>query len=95
MTLKYRVIAIFLILIGLGLGYFNYASETEQEGVWSNFPFRLGLDLAGGSHLVYSADVSQIPEGEVNQAMRALRDVIERRVNVFGVSDPVVEVERG
>ncbi|MBY0309655.1 protein translocase subunit SecD [Patescibacteria group bacterium] len=56
-------------------------------------PFKLGLDLAGGSHLVYVADVSQIRPEEVKPLMDTLREVIERRVNVFGVSEPVVYVE--
>lgn len=68
--------------------------------VWWNaygagpFPFRLGLDLAGGVELTYAADVSEVPPGEVRDAMRTLRDVLERRVNLFGVAEPVVRVER-
>jgi len=59
-----------------------------------NKPFRLGLDLQGGTHLVYSADVSQVSGGQVNEAMQGVRDVIERRVNAFGVSEPVVQVDQ-
>ena len=54
--------------------------------------FKLGLDLAGGTRLVYVADVSGIKE-DTASAMSGLRDVIERRVNLFGVSEPVIEVE--
>ena len=56
-------------------------------------PFKLGLDLAGGTRLIYNADVSNTIEQDVNSAMNGVRDVIERRVNLFGVSEPVVEVE--
>lgn len=80
-----------VLLVALALGYFVYAT-TVSEG--SHFPFKLGLDLAGGSHLVYEADVSALAEEEVEDAMGVLRDVIERRVNVFGVSEPIVQVER-
>ena len=55
--------------------------------------FKLGLDLQGGSHLVYQADLINIPETERAEAMAGLRDVIERRVNVFGVSEPQVAVQ--
>ena len=55
--------------------------------------FRLGLDLQGGIHLLYSADLSQVDASEYDSAMKGLRDVIERRVNLFGVSEPVVQVE--
>lgn len=57
-------------------------------------PFRLGLDLAGGAHLVYDADLSQIESGERDDAMEGVRDVIERRVNAFGVAEPLVQTAR-
>jgi len=55
--------------------------------------FKLGLDLVGGSHLVYEADLSKIQEAEKKEAMAGLRDVIERRVNIFGVAEPQVQVQ--
>lgn len=57
-------------------------------------PFRLGLDLIGGTHLVYEADLSNVSTVEKGNSMSALRDVIERRVNLFGVNEPIVQVER-
>jgi len=84
--LKHRMIAFFIILIAAAIGYFVYATQSSS-------PFKLGLDLAGGTELVYTADVSKIPVGSVADSMSALRDTIERRVNIFGVSEPVVETE--
>lgn len=55
-------------------------------------PFKLGLDLQGGVHLIYEADLSQIENKDWPEAMAGLRDVIERRVNLFGVKEPVVQV---
>lgn len=55
-------------------------------------PFILGLDLLGGAHLLYEADLSQIPSEDRKNAMEGIRDVIERRVNFFGVSEPVIQV---
>ncbi|MDD5750796.1 MAG: protein translocase subunit SecD [Candidatus Pacebacteria bacterium] len=56
-------------------------------------PFKLGLDLQGGSQLLYEADASNIgPEGK-KEAMQGLRDVIERRVNMFGVTEAVVSTQ--
>ncbi|MFA5126484.1 MAG: protein translocase subunit SecD [Patescibacteria group bacterium] len=55
------------------------------------FKIHLGLDLQGGTHLVYQADVSQVPDNERRDRVEALRDVIERRVNAYGVSEPVVQ----
>lgn len=84
-----RIFGVVILVIGLALGWFVYASQAEG----SRFPFRLGLDLAGGSHLVYQADVSGVAQGEVQDAMAALREVVERRVNLFGVSEPIVQTE--
>lgn len=89
-----RIINIFYALVVLAAGaliaYFVYASAFDEE---TRFPFQFGLDLAGGSQLVYEADVSAIDPGEVPALMDTLREVIERRINVFGVSEPNVQVE--
>ncbi len=58
-----------------------------------NLPFRLGLDLQGGTHLVYEADLNNIEKGQYTDAMQGVRDVIERRVNLFGVAEPLVQVD--
>ena len=81
-----RIIAVILILFGLGLAYFDLSSLR---------PFKLGLDLRGGSHLVYQADTSALPAGaDIGEAMSSLREVIERRVNTFGVGEPLIQVEQ-
>jgi preprotein translocase subunit SecD len=56
-------------------------------------PFRLGLDLQGGTHLVYEADMSQIGEEDYDSSLQGLRDVIERRVNLFGIAEPIVQIQ--
>ena len=60
-----------------------------------DLPFKLGLDLQGGVHLVYEADLANIEEKEKAVVMEGLRDVIERRVDLFGVREPVVQVQGG
>jgi preprotein translocase subunit SecD len=57
-----------------------------------SFKVHLGLDLQGGSHLVYQADFSGIAPADQADALNAIRDTIERRVNSFGVSEPLVQV---
>lgn len=58
-----------------------------------NLPFRLGLDLQGGTHLVYEADLAGIEKSKYTEAMQGVRDVIERRVNLFGVAEPLIQVD--
>lgn len=83
--------ALIVVAIISGVGSFVYQNAIAEN---AKHPFKLGLDLAGGSHLVYEADVSELAPQEVPQLMNVLRDVIERRINAFGVSEPVVQVER-
>ena len=56
-------------------------------------PFKLGLDLQGGAHLLYQADLSNISPEDRENSMQGLRDVIERRVNLFGVQEPTVQIQ--
>ncbi|MEK7067955.1 MAG: protein translocase subunit SecD, partial [Patescibacteria group bacterium] len=58
-----------------------------------NVPFRLGLDLQGGTHLVYEADLTGIEASKYTEAMQGVRDVIERRVNLFGVAEPLIQAD--
>ena len=99
---KKRILALIILILGVAVGFFVFKSEpklnknfTNEKSFFKSHPFRLGLDLSGGSHLTYKADVSGVPAGQVSDSMNALRDVIERRVNLFGVSEPVVQVQEG
>jgi protein-export membrane protein SecD len=94
--LKHRVLSLFLIIVFVAVGFFVYKSEKvtmDQSPKLAKYAFKLGLDLNGGTQLTYRADVSKVKSGDINGAMSSLRDVIERRVNLFGVSEPVVQVE--
>ncbi|PIP58466.1 MAG: protein translocase subunit SecD [Candidatus Vogelbacteria bacterium CG22_combo_CG10-13_8_21_14_all_37_9] len=52
------------------------------------------MDLSGGSQLIYQADVSKLSPSDIPDAMDALKGVIERRVNVFGVGEPIIQSEQ-
>jgi preprotein translocase subunit SecD len=86
----FRSWAVILLLCAAGIGWSLYSSQSDPAGRH----FKYGLDLVGGSHLVYQADTSALNPSDVPEAMNALRDVIERRTNLFGVSEPLVQVER-
>lgn len=88
--LKVRFTALLILFLGIAVGFFVYSSEKNQ----TVFSFNYGLDLIGGTHLVYKADTSNVAFEDINTSMEALRDVIERRVNLFGVSEPIVQVEK-
>jgi protein-export membrane protein SecD len=90
---KYRFFAVIILVAGVTIGYFDVVHLYRPTSVFSK-PFKLGLDLKGGAHLVYKADVSTIKPEEIPDAMAGLRDVIERRINLFGVSEPLVQAEQ-
>ena len=88
---KYRFWAIIMIALAAAAGFYVWNSEKTD----SNRKFKLGLDLSGGTHLVYKAYTAQVQSADISSAMQSLRDVIEKRVNLFGVSEPIVQVEQG
>lgn len=98
-------IIIFSLVVGLAAGgqYYNAGARLVAERTNNivilpavpELPFTLGLDLRGGAHLVYRAEVGSIPEEDRDQALESVRDVIERRVNAFGLSEPIVQVNKG
>ncbi len=90
---KARIFAVILLIIGFACGWFVYNSEVNPKS--DRFVFKLGLDLDGGTHLTYRADVSELDSADIDDAMDTLRSTIERRVNIFGVSEPIVQVETG
>ncbi len=83
--------AALLVLVVGYVAWVVYGNATNPE---SDRSFKLGLDLAGGAHLVYEADTSGVDPLDVPELMNVLRDVIERRINIFGVSEPSVYLER-
>ncbi len=87
--LKTRLTALTFFILASLVGYF--ALQTEN----TNFPYKFGLDIAGGTHLVYRADTTKLDSAEIADSMSALRDVIEKRTNLFGVAEPLVQTEEG
>ncbi len=88
--LKVRIIALAIFVVGATLGWFVYSSQINTTK-----PFKLGLDLSGGTQLVYRAKTDAIESSQIRDSMDSLRDTIERRVNLFGVGEPIVQTERG
>jgi protein-export membrane protein SecD len=95
---------ILIIILAVIAGIFCYpepynkmidsVNSKYNAKIW-HFPvtnFKLGLDLQGGVHLEYKADLSQVVEKDKADVMEGLRDIIERRVNIFGVTEPIVQI---
>ncbi len=85
-----RYTAVLVLVVAALVGVFVWKTNAPD----SYFAFKLGLDLSGGTHLVYNADTTKVPAAQVAESMAALQTVIERRVNAFGVGEPVVQTEQ-
>ena len=75
-----------IAIVAVAAGFFVY-----PKGFGANVePWKLGLDLAGGSHLVYQIDLSNVSSTNQTSVIAGLQSVIDRRVNLFGVGQPNV-----
>jgi protein-export membrane protein SecD/preprotein translocase SecF subunit len=83
-----------IILSAILLGFFSLTPEQQKQYV----PFtpqwildnhiNLGLDLQGGSQLDYKIDLRKVPETERKTIVDGIYNVINKRVNSLGVSEP-------
>ncbi|MCK4919161.1 MAG: protein translocase subunit SecD [Candidatus Pacebacteria bacterium] len=102
MSSKRKTLLNFLLIIILAV-VTSYIVYPKNQGIniqkyginyQNDLKFHLGLDLQGGTHLVYQSDLSQIKEEDRETALEGVRDVIERRVNMFGVAEPIVQTSK-
>ncbi len=84
-NLLVKIILILLVTVACGLVSYGYPLFGKK------FDLSLGLDLSGGSHLVFEADTSKLDGEKKELAIKSLRNVIEKRVNLFGVSESSVQ----
>lgn len=94
------VVSLFLLFFDLPAGSLLFGINISPSNVNINignihlqrtFDYKLGLDLQGGSRISYTVDMSKIPESDRNSAFEGARNIIERRVNFFGVSEPTIQ----
>lgn len=69
-------------------------TNTRVDAIAGNFPIKLGLDLQGGAQLVLETKMDQIPAEDRDSALESAKEVIEKRVNLFGVSEAVVQTSK-
>ncbi len=73
-------------------GGFWPSGNGIKLGTFERREMRLGLDLKGGTYIVLRADRTKLPEGtDLGTTLDGAVDVIERRVNSFGVAETEVQ----
>jgi preprotein translocase subunit SecD len=86
---------IYLLIFILALfGFALWSIVPLDRNVFGREGLRLGLDLAGGSYLIYQADVSDIKPDNRDEIMEGVRGVIERRINALGVTEPIIQLQK-
>lgn len=94
-----------LTIPGSKIGWQDFKIDQEisrpeldlKLGKWRIFrdlEIKQGIDLAGGTHLAYQADMAGIATGDRDSALEAARDNIQRRVDLFGVTEPVIQTSK-
>jgi len=98
MDYKKILIIISIFIATIFLAVFVYPDGLKERGIklpsFFNRPFSLGLDVSGGTLLLYEADLNNIEPSDYASAMNGLRDVIERRINYSGVKEPRVQINK-
>lgn len=98
MRRKIKVNFIAIIALFFLTGLVSYPNAVKfippVYDVLNKLKINLGLDLRGGVQLKYRANTDEIESGKVGEALQAAQDVIERRVNAFGVGEPLVQTAK-
>ena len=79
------IVSIFIDLPGL---------SGVSSDVLGKFPLKLGLDLQGGTQLILQTQMEKIDLVDRDNALESARQVLERRVNLFGVSESLVQTSK-
>jgi len=79
------------IVLVIILALFGFAVGALVTPMFGREEMRLGLDLKGGIHMVYQADLSQVNAADRGAAIDSTIAVIERRINALGVTEPIIQ----
>ena len=79
------------IVLFIILALFTFAVCALVYPLFGREEMRLGLDLRGGIHMVYQADFSDVEPGAEDEAIAGAMAVIERRINILGVTEPLIQ----
>src|SRR3989344_9533324 len=94
--MKSKNLSLFILVLMLTVlaVFFVYPKAPIGGYISQYMPWKLGLDLVGGSYLVYEVDMSAVSSTDKDSVINGLRDVIEKRVNLFGVAEPRITTSR-
>ncbi|MEI8063356.1 MAG: protein translocase subunit SecD, partial [Verrucomicrobiota bacterium] len=86
---KFSLIA--FVILAAAYSFWPPYDSKDANGVVIPGKIKLGLDLKGGTSFLLKMDLSQIDAAGKGQAIRQAIEILERRVNKFGVSEPIIQ----
>ena len=94
-----RKVFLVVVVLAFALGFLLIKPRLAEDGKGGS-PFRLGLDLKGGTRLVYRLDfeknkdkLSQVELQDTTQLLNDTIAIIRNRVDPSGVLEPVIRPE--
>ncbi|MFC1598154.1 protein translocase subunit SecD [Patescibacteria group bacterium] len=92
--MRLALLGILILTVLAGVVDYPQGPDLRIGSYYKEIKVHLGLDLQGGTSLLYKADVTDIEDAERGSALEGVRDVIERRIDAFGVSEPNIQTVR-
>jgi len=88
------LVIIIVIVVLAGLIDWPAGPNLSIGNFYREFKIHQGLDLQGGAHLVFELDTSRIDQKDIKSAGQSVINVIDRRINALGVSEPVIQAAK-
>ena len=85
-----RRLGLILLLVLICI-YLNLPTVPINFNLPLPFELKKGLDLQGGTHLVLEADMSSLDPVDIPDALSSSKEIISRRVDLYGVSEPSIQ----
>ena len=87
MVKRSRIVAFFLIIV-LAAGSMGGTTNKILGDI------KLGLDLQGGFEVLYKVEPLEKGKGTIDEsALKSTAQALDKRINVLGVSEPVIQIE--
>lgn len=92
------IIILTILSVWINIPSFKQAPVLKILGkkieILGKFPIKLGLDLQGGTEVILETQMDKIAVTDRDNALESAKNVIERRVNLYGVSEAVVQTSK-
>ncbi len=79
------------VVLFILMAIFAFAVCALVYPLFDREEMRMGLDLQGGLHIVYQADLSGVDEADRDSAMEGAKEILSNRINPLGVTEPIIQ----